>query len=277
MKKLSLVAFLATLGFSANINMMPYGGYIDYSSKALKDNGIIGGVYLSYFESPFKLELDAEATKITYKDNTPDWKQKDLTGVFHYYEGYNWDFKVGIHNIFIDQDRNDNNYNKVLFGGILYYEYLKYNVGIDYYYSDYDGFNVSQITPKVGFNFGDYNSLIGSFYTEIKVNYINISDKDKAGTPKDNYTNVDLKLQNYQGKWMIEIYGSLGKNAYKVANDGFVVYNLGEEYKNSAGVNANYYFDKTMSFKFGFSRSKYEVNNNNAYANIYTISLSKSF
>ena len=279
MKKVLSIALLASLGFSLGINIMPYGGYIDYSSKALKDKSVVGGVYLSYFKSPFKLELDAEATKITYKDeyNIPDWNQRDLTAVFHYYKGYNWDFKAGVHNIFIDQDGNDDNYDKVLFGGILYYKYLKYNLGVDYYYSDYDNFHVSQVSPKFGFNFGNSYSSIGSFYAEAKINYIKISNKDIAGTPKNHYVNTDVKLQNFKGKWMTEIKGSFGKNAYKVANGGFVVYNLGNEYKYSAGVDVNYYLNKTTSFKIGYTKSKYEVNNDNAYANIYTLSLSKSF
>jgi len=279
MKKLLSLAVLVSLGFAAEITFMPYGSYIDYSSSALKDKGVVGGAYISYFNSPFKLELDGEATKITYKDkyNIPDWDQRDLTAVFHYYEGYNWDFKVGIHNIFIDQDNNDEHYDKVLMGGILYYQYLKYNAGVDYYYSDYYGFHVNQITPKVGFNFGNYYSSMGSFYAEAKLNYIKISDQNNAGVSTDHYVNTDLKLQNYQGKWMTELDGSFGRNAYKVANGGFVVYNLGEEYKYSVGVNVNYYFNKTTSFKVGFTRSKYDVDSNDAYSNIYLISLSKSF
>ena len=271
MKKLLSIALLASLGFSATV-VMPYGAYVDYSNKAAKDKAIIGGIYLSYFKSPFKLELDPEATNITYKGTTPNWNQKDLTGVFHYYKGYNWDFKVGIHNIFIDQTGNSDNYDKVLFGGIKYYKYLKYNMGMDYYYSTYDGFHVSQITTKMGFNFGNYYSETGSFYAEAKINYINISESNIA--KQNNYTNVDLKLQNYQGPWMTELYTSLGKNSYKVANDGFVVYNTGEEYKYSIGMNIKYNIEKTLSFEIGGSMSKYTLDNTTTDATSTTVSAS---
>jgi len=277
MKKLLSIALLASFGFSSSLTIMPYGSYLNYSNKALKDNAVIGGVYISYFKSPFKIEIDPETTHINYKGTTPDWDQEDLTTVFHYYKGYNWDFKIGMHNLFINQNNTSDNYDRVLFGGILYYKYLKYNTGIDYYYSQYDHFHVNQITAKAGVNFGNYYSPNGLFYLETKINYIKISDSNRAGSNKDNYTNVDLKLQNYQGKWMTEIHGNLGKNAYKVADDGFVVYNLGEEYKYSAGLDINYYIDKTMSIKVGFDRSKYEVSNNNAYSNAYVISFTKSF
>jgi len=274
MKKLLSIALLASLGFSATV-VMPYGSYVNYSNKAAKNKAVIGGMYLSYFKSPFKLEIDPEATKITYKDNTPDWNQRDLTGVFHYYIGYNWDFKVGMHNIFVNQDGTSDKYDKVLFGGIKYYKYLKYNMGMDYYYSTYDGFHVNQITPKIGFNFGNYYSEAGSFYAEAKLNYIKISESNVAN--KDNYTDVDLKLQNYQGYWMTELFASLGKNSYKVANDGFVVYNTGGEYKYNAGINLNYYLSKTLSVKVGFSRAKYTTNNTDVFSNTYEASISQSF
>jgi len=222
------------------------------------------------------LELDAESTNIVYKDytNTPDWDQTDLTALIHCFRGYNWDIKLGIHNIFIDQDNNSDHYDKVLIAGLLYYKYLKYNVGVDYYYSTYDGFNVQQITPKMGVNLGNYYSPMGSFYLEGKVNYIHVSDN---ATNNDNYTNIDLKLQNYKGRWVTEISGSVGKNTYKVANGGFVVYNLSDEYKYSFGGSVKYFVNKTLSLKIGISRSKYTVNNNDAYANTYAISISKFF
>jgi len=279
MKKLLSIALISSLGFSATV-VMPYGGYVNYSDKALKDKAIIGGVYFSYFSSPYKIEIDPEYTNLTYKDkyNINDWNQKDLTTVIHFYKGYNWDFKVGMHQIFIDQSGNDDKYDKVTFGGILYYKYLKYNVGADYYYSSYDNFHVNQFTVKGGFNFGNYYSESGSFYLEGKLNYINISDEVAAGTNKDHYFNTDIKLQNYKGPWMTEIYGNYGKNAYKVANDGFVVYNTGGEYKYSLGINVNYYINKVTSFKVGFSRSKYEISSsNNVYSNAFTVSFSKSF
>jgi len=277
MKKILSIALIAGFSMAADFTVMPYGAYINYSKNTAKDNAYTGGIYASCFSFPVKLELDAESTKIEYKNrfNIPDWNQQDVTVVGHYFLGKNWDLKIGMHNLFIDQKNNPDNYDKVYFGGILYYKYLKYNVGVDYYYSRYDNFHVNQVTPRFGVNFGNYYSEIGSFYFETKVNYIRISGT--SGAKKDNYTNVDLKLQNYQGKWMTELHGNFGKNAYKVANDGFVVYNLGEEYKYSAGININYYISKTDSIKAGFDRSKFEENSKNAYSNVYTISYIKSF
>jgi len=278
MKKLLSISALVSLGFSATV-VMPYGSYINYSSHASKDKAVIGGIYMSYLKSPFKFELDPETTHITYKGTTQNWNQKDLTAVFHYYKGYNWNFKAGIHSMFIDQNGNNDSYDKVLFGGILYYKYLKYNTGIDYYYSDYDHYNMKQLTPKIGFYFGNYYSDNGSFYTELKINYIRVSNQINANTNKSHYLNEDFKLSNFKGNWTTTLKISLGKNAYKVANGGFVVYNTGEEYKHSYGIDINYALSKKENIKVGFSRSTFDENGNikNNYANAFSISFLTSF
>ena len=221
MKKLLSVALITVAGFAADI--MPYGAYLDYSSNALKDKGYVLGVYGSFTTQPYKFEIDAEHTNIKYKSSTnlDDWKQNDLTLIGNFYQGSNYAYKAGIHNIWAKQG-GESEYDKVFILGAMYYEYLKYNVGADVYYSDYKGFHVSQFSPKIGFNFGDYNSYEGSFYLEGKYNYIHVSNNMAN---KSNYSNFDLKLQNFNGPWTTTLDASLGKNAYKVANDGFVVYN----------------------------------------------------
>ncbi len=277
MKKFLSIALLASLGFSAEFTLMPYGSYIDYSGS-VKNDAKLGGIYLSYFNSPFKLETDGEFLKINYNEGIANYYQRDLTFIGHYYIGDNYEVHAGIHNIFITQANNPDHYQKVLFGGVLYYKYLKYDTGIDYYYSDYNGFDVKQVTPKLGFYFGNYYSNMGSFYAEAKVNYINISDKTKAGTPDDNYWNTDLKLSNSQGPWTTTLKASLGKYAYKVADGGFVVYNLGDEYKYSYGVDVNYALSKQNSIKVGFTRSKFdESDNDDCYSNVFLVSFATSF
>ena len=276
MKRLLSIALLASFGFSAGFTIMPYGSYIDYSGS-LKDSAKLGGIYASYFKSPFKIETDGEFTKIKYNSSISNYYQRDLTLIGHYYIGYNYEIHAGVHNIFISQINNPDHYQKVLFGGVEYYKYLKYNTGVDYYYSDYRGFNVKQITPKVGFNFGNYYSNIGSFYAQVKVNYINISDKNKAASKDDKYLNTDLKLSNYQGPWTTTLKTSLGKNSYKVDDNGFVVYNLGEEYKYSYGIDMNYALSKKNSIKAGFTRSKFEENNKDGYSNTFLLSFATSF
>lgn len=273
MKKILLLSGVAAVGFAYSVfSVMPYGSYIDYSGSS-KDNAKLGGIYYSYYKFPIKIEMDGEYLNINYKNNIPDWKQRDFTFKTDYFYQKNWLFNVGIHNFWVKQYDNYH-YNKVLFGGIDYYKYLKYNVGFDYYYSDYRGFYVSQITPKVGINFGNYYSEIGSFYLEGKYNHIHISKENIA--PKINYNNFDLKLQNFKGSWTTTLKTTFGKFAYKVANDGFVVYNTGDEYKYGYGLSVNYNFDKVNNIKISFERDKFN-NNGDAYSNIYLLSYSRAF
>ena len=100
MKKLLSIALLSTISFSANL-VMPYFSYIDYSNKSIKDEAYNGGIYFSYFKMPYKLEADVETLNISYKDNTPDYNENDVTLVGNYFFN-NFKVKLGIRNMFID-------------------------------------------------------------------------------------------------------------------------------------------------------------------------------
>jgi hypothetical protein len=274
MKKLTILAISAAYLFAAG-SVIPYGAYLKYSDKAVKDKGYVGGVYVSMFDKPFGLEMDGEHTLIKYKDKTPDWKQNDFTAIGHVYFGNNLAFKGGMHKMFIKQAGSPNETDKVYVGGITLYKYLKWDTGMDYYYSKYNGFDVKQYSPKVGYYFGDYYSPEGLYYVEAKINYIKISKSGIA--PKDNYTNYDLKVVNSQGPWITTLKASLGKSAYKVDNGGFVVYNLGDEYKYNFSLGITYKTDKYDSIKFEYSRAKYDVTGGDAFVNAFLVSYTRAF
>lgn len=277
MKKILSVVLLTTIGFAANVNVVPYGGFIGYSKNTVKDKAYLGGLYAGYFNFPYKVEIDGEFLQIKYNDSTPDYYERDLTFVGSYFMGSNYKVKLGIRNMFIDQKNNSDDYDKAFIGGVLYYKYMKYNIGVDYYYSTYDNFHVNQITPHFGFNFGDYYSDEGSFYFNADINIIKISDQYIAGTKDDTYVNTDLMLSNFKGPWTTTLKASLGKFAYKVAKGGYVVYNLGEEYHYSFGVDVNYKINKKSALTLGYSRSRFEENDKKAYSNVYTASFSYNF
>ena len=277
MKKILSTVLLTSIGFAGNITLSPYGSFIDYSKNTVKDKAYIGGVYASYFNLPYKLEVDGEFLQIKYNDVIPDYYERDLTFVGSYFIGNNYEAKLGVRNMFIDQKNNSDDYDKVFIAGLLYYKYLKYNVGVDYYYSSYNNFHVTQITPKLGFYFGDYYSEEGSFYFSAGLNLIKISDQINAGTKDDTYVNTDLALSNFKGPWTTTLKASLGKSTYKVAKGGFVVYNLGEEYKYSFGVDVNYKINKNSALTLGYSRSRFDENNKKAYSNVYVASFSYNF
>ncbi|WP_024789100.1 hypothetical protein [Lebetimonas sp. JH292] len=110
---------------------------------------------------------------------------------------------------------------------------------------------------------------------EGKYNNIHISKDGIA--PDDTYNNFDLKFQNFKGPWTTTLKTTFGKFAYKVANDGFVVYNTGDEYKYGYGLSVNYNLDKINNIKVSFERDKFEEDNNDAYSNIYVLSYLRAF
>ncbi|QCI28036.1 hypothetical protein [Caminibacter pacificus] len=293
MKKLILsTALLASSVFAAGTVVMPYGAYIDYSKEAAKDYGFVGGVYASKFFNKIKLELDAEHTYITYKSyakyarnnkisianvdyNNNDYNQNDITGIINFYLGDKFAFKLGAHSMFIDQKNNNDSFDNVYIVGLEYYKYLKYNAGMDYYASYYDGFNVKQVSPYVGFNFGNYYSPSGSFYLKFQANLIHITDKGVTG--RQNYRNYNITLSNYIKNWTTTLSANFGKSAYRVENGGFVVYNLGEEYKNSFGVNVKYTWDKVNTFGVGFTYSSFKEDGVDVNSAVYLLSYSRAF
>ena len=265
MKKLLLAGLVCASAIAAtSYNVLPYAGYIDYSGTTTKDNGYVGGVYLSAFKSPWKTEVDAEHTKIYYKNSIPTLKQSDFTLKINYYQGYNLAYNLGFH--YINSTDNLTDSGKVFMGGILYYQTLKYNAGIDIYYSDYSNLSTSpkiyQISPKAGINFGDYNSKIGSFYAEVKVDYIKPSHNKSENNLKNSYTSIELTLNNYNGNFTTGINGWIGKRSFAVENGGFIVNNIGNEQTGGIKVSESYKIDKVQSVKAEYSYTKFKENGN---------------
>lgn len=256
-----------------NSAIVPYGAYINYTGSTNRDDAFIAGAYYSSYHAPYKIEATLEHLQIAYKNTTPKYKQNSIALKGHYYKGYNWDFSAGLNVLFTKQGSVDET-QKVFMGGVTYYKAYDYNFGMNLFYSDYKGFHVWQISPKVGKYLGDYQSDLGSFYLEGGIDYIAISDN---AAQEDSYVTFNAKIQNFHGPWTTTLEGSIGKNSYRVANDGFVVFNLGEEYKYSYGLNIARALGSQSSLKFGFTRAKFEESGNDAYSNIFLLTYALGF
>ena len=282
MKKTALISIFASLVLAKSFTVMPYGAYLNYSGGTYKDYGYAAGLYMSYYDvipkynSGMKWELNLEDDYINYKNNIKDYRSLGSTVIANWYYGYNYAFKAGVNHQKINNSGSSEHSNVYIFGA-KYYKYLKYNVGIDYYKTIYDKpaekLNINQFSPYVGVNFGNYYSKIGSFYGEIKFNYI-YSNKYLA--TKKRYSNVDILLSNYEGRFTTTLKASLGKTAYKVANGGFVFYNTGDEYKNSYGIDVSYALNKSTSVKVSYSRATF-TENSTAHSDTVMLSVTKGF
>jgi hypothetical protein len=280
MKKLVLAGLLglgSLVMAQTYYSALPYAGAINYSGTTTKDNGYVGGIYLSAFQSPYKTELDIEHTRIKYKDNT-HLNQTDFTALIHYYQGYNLDYKIGIHHIISDDSLTDRA--NIYLAGILFYKTLKYNSGVDIYYSDYSNTSTSpkvwQLTPKAGINFGNYYSKIGSFYAEAKIDYIHPTTHKNENNLKNSYTSAELSLANYNGAFTTKISGWIGKRAFEVDNGGFIVNNLSSTQKNGVKFSESYKINKQSNIKVEYSYTKF-VEYGNAHSNTYLASYNYNF
>jgi len=268
MKKFAFLISSTILLYCSDFS--PYLGYIDYNKNTDKKSAIVGGVYISSYSKPYKFELDAEYFQLKYK-TSPDYKQSDVTGLLTYYTGTDVSYKLGIHNIFsntpyttsyqfqnklIEQTQYESSYDFVLLLGASKYKYLDYDTNLNLFYSDYQNVKVFQISPSYGKSFGDYYSSLGSFYVKAVMNYIYLNKSDVS--PKDSYLNFDFKFQNFKGPWVITLEASIGKSAYKVMKNGFVVYNLGEEYKSIYNINIGRKFSSHGFASVGLGYSSFE-------------------
>ena len=271
MKKSILILGFASSVFAANI--MPYIGGVTYKDSN-KDNAIFGGVYTKFNYTKYSnWQIDFSTLKIKY-DNSPNYYQGDLTIIYHRFYGLNWDTKIGIHTMYAYQN-NDKTYNKLFIGGIKYYKILNYDMGSDLYIGDYSDFKSYQISPKIGINFGDYNSLIGSFYFNLSGDLIHLT---KNVNNKSNFADVNVLFGNYHKHFDLIVSGSFGKTAYKVSKSGFVVSNLDEITKYQYGTAFNIKFNENNALKVGYKKSKFEdTNNKEGWANSYSLMYSFKF
>ncbi len=280
MKKISLsFILLSSLALAKSVvTLMPYTSYIDYSSS-VKNKANVVGIYSSYYNYPNKIELGLENINIEYKTGQPDLDQNDITLLYTRYFKKHFFLKGGVHYIKSDDKPTDHGLIGIL--GFNYYQYLKYNAGIDLYYSRYKHYQpkelkVLQVRPYIGFNFGNYYSKLGSFYLEAEYNYIK-PDNHKELNLKSNYNSFGLKLSHYKGKWTQTLGAWVGKKAFAIDNGGFTVYNLGETYKAEAKASVDYAINLKTHVKVQYSYAKFDENGKKAHSNSIGAFLSHSW
>ncbi|ADV46782.1 hypothetical protein [Nitratifractor salsuginis] len=287
MRKLSMMLLgslsLAFAGPKTMTTVLPYAGYIDYSSGSDKSSAVVGGLYASIYRAPNKLELAVEHTRIKYRHNLPNLNQTDLTAIYTRYRGYHLAYKIGAHYIDSDDKVTDGAFTGIL--GVNWYNYLHYNIGLDAYATHYhndasgrtwDSMNVWQFRPYAGYNFGTYASTMGSFYLEAEYNGIFIPDAGAKGY-NSSYHSAGLSLYHYKGKWTHMIKGWVGQKIYSVNNGGFTVYNLGELYKGGVSASVSYAIRPNTSLKLQYEYSRFEHLGNKAHSNSIVAMVSHTF
>jgi len=242
-----------------------YGGILDYADSS-KDQGWFAGAYFQQSTLSDRLEFAYERTELSYVDAaSADLKQNDFTAVWTHYLNGNYLFRVGGHYIDSSDGLSDGGYS--LFAGVKYFEGYAFDVGVDAYYSHYaeyladdlttKGLDVLQFEPSLGAAFGDYSSIMGSFYAKLYYVYIKPDDEGYA-LLHANYHSGGISLTNYHGKWTTLLNGWMGKQVFAMRNGGFVMYNLTEEHRGGAELSVHYAFTEQLGIKvqYGYERFK---------------------
>jgi len=283
MKKFTITALctVSFLGFSYGkdnllFSSFIYGTPLIYSDSNVKDKGYTAGFY-GYlgFGLHHSFESDVEFTKIDYKDGST-LNQTDLTFIYTNYSLKNYRLKAGFHYIISDDRLTDRG--KVFLLSAERYKLYRWNIGIEGTVSIYDNYNpeltVYQVCPKVGFYFGNYYRY-GSFYSETKGYYINLSDDVGLGK---NFYSVEENLFYYYKNWTGKIFGWIGKQSFAVRNGGFVVYNLSEKHKGGYGGSISYRYKKASASLTVFNEIFEDVGyNNNASLTVAVFNLGYRF
>ena len=247
---------------TAFYNVLPYYGKLSYSGSTTKDSGTIFGIYFSDFKTPWKTELSITDTSIKYTNTTSNLTQLDIAILLNYYKGYNDLYKFGFH--YINSSDSTTNKGKIFSFEKLYYQTLKYNYGVDIYYSYYSNNSTSptilQFSPKGGYSFGNYYSNIGSFYIEAIVDYIKPLTQKTQNNLKNSYLSTSFTLNNYKGKFTTSLNIWFGKRSFEVSNNGFVVNNLSNKQTGGFTISENYKIDKKSSIKLSYSKTNFEEN-----------------
>jgi hypothetical protein len=275
MKKMVLsIALLGSFVMAqTNYTFLPYGEVSTYSGDTDKDYAVSPGIYFSGQENSYETIIGVEGKRVVYKNESSndDISQTDITGMLKVDVIDNFNAKIGIHHIVTTDDLTDGG--NTLIGGIDFNN-NSFNLALNVYYTNYDNLvslDVTQLSPAIGFNFGN-NSF------KIKGDFINIENNDKVGL-KDNYSSTEIIFKNQTGIFGTTLSGWLGKRIFAVSNNGFAVNNISDEEKGGVYISENLQLDNFSSLEIGYSYTKLEgiKSGDNANKNSLNISYSYKF
>ncbi|RUM61576.1 MAG: hypothetical protein DSY66_01650 [Persephonella sp.] len=276
---LATLVYATPIKYSASV----YGTGLSYDKSLIKDNGYVVGVYgymgIGYYHS---LEIGLDYTHINYKNNNPDLDQTDLTFVYTNYYFTKTKLRMGFHYIDSDDKLSDGGYTVIL--GAYRYEPYKWNIGTDLFYSHYNdyinlngskGLDVYQITPRIGFYFGNYYKY-GSFYAELSGTYINHSDDVGFGK---SFSSVEGSLSYFIKNYSFTLSAWSGERSFMVDKGGFVVFNLREKYKYGVSLKGGMSLNKNLGLSASVDYQKFEEigNPNDVKILTYMVNLGYSF
>ena len=300
---LGLISVVTSSYLYASNNIISYNfNYTSYSDKIKEKNSYdLGLLYKINTDNKINFEIDGKIKRLSFEKNDNNstvnyndnpYYQADLSLAAIFENDY-IKARVGNH-IILHYQKNDigTHHNNIYFAGIelrnninkynnenLYYDDYYYNdddvkendligLGVNLYYSDYDTFYSKQISPYIYTKNFIKNINVKFIYNNIKLS------KQLNYLSKKNYKNYSYLAEYNFEDFSLGAILSIGKNAYKVFNEGLSVNNLGLEYKNSYSIFMKINFSEKTKLQINFTHSNFTEKNNNASSNSISMNLS---
>jgi len=263
----SLLAFVFVFAESP-VSFSVYGGGLKFNNSK-KTTGNVAGVYVMGFDSPLKAEASIEHTNINQKDDNDTIKQTDYTLLLHFFEGYNFAYKIGVHKIATNDALTKDGVIWALGG--MYYKLGKYEMKTSIYYSDYSNLSTSpkviQVSPSAGFAYGSFYAKKPAFYISMKVDYIHPTKNRKENNLKSSYLSTSFNIVNHFNQFTTVFHKWYGRRVLAVENEGFIVNNNTDEQLGGFLLSENYQYDKNQNFKLAYSYTTFKEDNNDKISN----------
>jgi len=240
--------------FASPSTFTPFYGSTTFSNSEKKEAKNYG-VY--YKGENFKTVVEKQAIKYNNDSNSSNFTQTN------YSVQYNIDIENDIDvyttlNYIQSSNTKYSGIYSVLLGSKKKFD--SFTFGLNLSYSDYNNVSVKsvkQISPYIGFSFGDYNSLMGNFYTKIIYDTISL-DSNLLGLKKDystysvSLTHSKRNFQNFVGYWFKD-------HLFALRDDGLTIQNFEEIYENALSISSKYNFSPFTSLQISFIQKDFHV------------------
>ncbi len=226
-----LLLIAVTASAQTKKTLAPYLAMVEFSDTEDKQSAVNLGMYGYYGWDTHSLEADLGLTTFSYTRQDTiftrggrystqpiTFTQQDLTLVYSNYSLKNWKFRTGLH--YLSTPDADSDGSLALIGGIGYFRPYYYNIDLDGYYLMMPNQTVMQLSPRVGYLFGDYFSY-GSFQIRLGADLIRHEDAT-VFEDSDFYSGIG-ELYYYKGKLTASFKVDYGLQYLGLKNNGFLL------------------------------------------------------
>lgn len=256
MNKITIFSILLVLLYT-NIcakenTLSPFIGSTNYYTSD-KDKAYNLGIYFK--SKDIKAVLENKKTIYSSDSNLSDFSQLSFAAKYDFYNKNDLNAYTTI-NLIHSSNSEYNGISSILVG--LNKELRIFTLGTNLSYSHYSNTyvkSVIQVSPYIGFSFGDYKSLMGNFYT--KIIFDSISPDSNVGGIKKDYSTYALSITHNKNNFQTLFEYWFKDHIFALHDDGLTIQNYEEVYENSLSLSVLYKFSYNMSFQLSYIKKDY--------------------